>query len=428
MPSKSPTGNRSRKDGKRSTVRRNTVKKTKTRKKRDSSVSQAVGTLFRAAREAQRLSQDQVALLTSGKANPVSRTTISSIERGIHLPGAEVLVSLSRVLNVEPAEVFERIELETTQPVDLTGLSRQELFDQAEEYFWAGDFRRALGTYDVLLQQLVLDPPDDEAERVRLHARIEINRAVSLRRCCALSAARSAAERAISLAADMPGLQTEAYVILATVLYNTGRLPFAIDAADHAVRLAADEGPRAQGMAWIVKGDVLYMSERYEEARQAFLTARAFVRKARDHRHLIQIEGNLGSCLHELGRVTHARKGFARAVELARKYDMPAAEAFWLVELGSLALDNADFDKADSYGRAALRLAKPTAQLLTVFRAEWLLHLVVKAREPDSRDRHRLAHLRKLYPRLKEHGGVRAIKKFEEAYILPEDATGGRDE
>ncbi len=269
------TGNRKRADRKRSTARLNPVnKKAATGKTRDSSPSSAVGSLFRSAREAQGLSQEQVAVLTSGKASPVSRTTISSIERGVHLPGADVLVSLSRVLNVEPADVFEQIELEMTRPVDLTGLSRQDLFDQAEEFFWAGDFRRALASYDAMLHQLVLDPPGEEAERARLHVRIEINRAVALRRCCALSAARAAAERAISLATQMPGLQAEAYVVLATVLYNAGRLPFAIDAADHAIRLSATEGPRAQALALIVRGDVLYMSERSEEARQGFLDAR----------------------------------------------------------------------------------------------------------------------------------------------------------
>ncbi|MCP3978772.1 MAG: helix-turn-helix domain-containing protein [bacterium] len=428
MTRKSTTGRRRAVDRKQSSRKRNPVKKQKrVHQSVSPDVSRAIGSLFRAAREAQQLSQDQVAAMTSGKRSPVSRTTVSSVERGVHLPGADVLVSLARVLNVEPVEVFERIELEMTQPVDLTGRTRENLFSEAEEFFWAGDYRRALATYDALLQHLVLDPPADERERARLHARIEINRATALHRCCALSASRAAAERAISIATDFPHLQAEAYVVLCGVLYRAGLLPFASDAADHAVRLSENESPKTQGWAWIVKGDVLYMTQHFEEATQAFTKARGFVKKARDEKHLIQVEGNLGACWLELRKRGQARKAFTKAVELARKHTMPAAEAFWLVELGLMSLDDGQLDKADSYGEAALRIAKPTAQLLTIFRAEWLRHRVVMARSPKSADARRMAYLRKLYPQIKEHRGLRVVQEYEKA-VVDRGGQGGPDE
>lgn len=421
----SKTESRRRVAGKQSKARRDPVEeKTRQRRTQSSPLSKTVGALFRSAREAQHLSQEQVASLAGDGPGELSRTTISSIERGVNLPGLEVLLSLSRVLNIEPTEVLERVNLHMTQPVNLTGVTRDELFCRAEEFFWAGDYRKALATYDAMVEQLILDPPASSEERARLYARIEVNRAAALRRCCALSAARAAAERAVSLSDGMPALQAEAYVVLATLLVQTGRLHFAQDAAEHAVRLSEESA--SHGLAWIVKGEALFASERFKEARDAFLEARKLVRKARDHKHMINVEGNLGASLIGLGQGKQARARFAKAVELARKYSVPAAEAFWLVELGRCALEESELEKADSYAIAALRIAKPADQVLTIFRAEWLRHLIVRRRNPKAPDRNRLFFLRKLYGRVKEHRGLAVIKEYEEAIIAPATNPDGR--
>jgi DNA-binding XRE family transcriptional regulator len=77
----------------------------------DGDVARTVGRNFRTAREEQRLSQEQVAALSSGHSGGVSRTLISAIERGRNLPGIEALVSVPRVLNIEPREILERVDL-----------------------------------------------------------------------------------------------------------------------------------------------------------------------------------------------------------------------------------------------------------------------------------------------------------------------------
>lgn len=376
----------------------------------------AVGSLFRWAREAQRLSQDQVAELTEGRRGQVSRTMVSAIECGQCLPGLETFVALSCALHVNPMEVLERVDLAAKLPLDITELPPEELRSRAEDYFWAGDYRSALAAYDAMRDQLLLDPPQQHAELSRRHARIEINRAAALRRCCALSAARTAAERAIALADGIPELQAEAYVVLATVLVQSGLLPFAQDAAEHAVRLSI--GQPAHGLAWIVKGETFFALRRFEDARAAFSLARKLVRQARDRKHAINVEGNLGASLLGLGRRALARQRFARAVRLAKEHDVPAAEAFWLVELGRVLLEEGKLEEAEAHARAALRIAKPADQALTIFRAEWLRHLVSRARG-SAGDRHRLAYLRKLYVRVREHRGLSVIREYEAAMIEP---------
>jgi tetratricopeptide (TPR) repeat protein len=121
----------------------------------------------------------------------------------------------------------------------------------------------------------------------------------------------------------------------------------------------------------------------------------------------------------DLGRLKEARARFLAAIKLARKHEEPTSEAFWLVELGVVALAEGRLDDAECYGQAASRIAKSRKRLLTVFRAEWLLHLVLRRQDPAAPDRHRLTYLKKLWARLKNHRGLGPIREFERAVIDP---------
>ena len=70
---------------------------------------------------------------------------------------------------------------------------------------------------------------------------------------------------------------------------------------------------------------------------------------------------------------------------------------------------------AEGSAQAALRVAKPREHHLTVFRAEWLRHLVARRRDPSRTDRHRLAYLRKLFLHLDQHEGISEIQDFKKA-------------
>lgn len=418
MAGKSPTEDSRQPDAIASKHRRSFVGSGRTRVGGQPNLPKAIGAMFRSAREVQHLSQDQLADLTDGApGGPVSRTTISSIERGRSMPGVDTLLSLTSVLYIEPMEVLERINLATKVPVDLTGFSLEDLSRKAEEHFWAGDYRMALATYDAMFERFALDPPKDLAERARVHARIEINRAVAMRRCGALNAARSAAERAIERTEAIPTLRAEAYMVLASALGQMGSFALAEDATERAVQLAAAGDAILQGRAWNQKGSVLHRARKFKEARDALLTARQMLAKTRDYYHRIRIEGNIGECLMDLGQTKQARTRFTRAIELARKYGDPACEASWLVELGRLALQSEQLDEAGQCALAALRIAKPAEQLLTIFRAEWLQHLIARACNPKEPDRRRLGFLRKLYVRLKEHQGLDVIREFKEQVL-----------
>jgi transcriptional regulator with XRE-family HTH domain len=388
--------------------------------------AERIGQFLRRTREAQNLSQDQLAALTDGRPGRVSRATISAVERGRHLPGLDVLLTLSQVLHISPNEVLERLELARVADVDTAELSLDELERKASERFWAGDHRHAVACYDAMLRKLEQDDAQtDPGELTSRIARTELRRGAALRRCGATVAARGAVERAISLADGIPQIQAEAYVVLVALLDKLGCGPLARDAADRAVELAdLSEDPRVKGWARIEKGVVLMSCGRYDEARRAYVQARTWVRKANDKRHEIHVEGNIAGCLKELGRRKQARGRYLKAVALSRRYGVPSLEAVWFVELGRLALDEGELDEAETCALAALKIAKPAEHLLTCFRAEWLHHQVQLRCRPEDPDRHRVAYLRRLYARLEDHRGIAEIQEFKKAYCNPPSHRG----
>jgi len=342
----------------------------------------------------------------------LSRAAISAIERGQNFPGMEAMLALSNVLFVDPKELVERAMLSTVVPVDITGIPFEELDKQASQYFWAGDFRQALAIYDAMLEKIALESDDDSEDAARRLAVLEVRRSTALKRAGALLSAIATAERAISLSVQYPEVQAEAYVVLAGLQCQRGHLPLASDAAERAVELSNDSGSRTKGWAWMAKARVDYLSGNHEEARKAFFEARKQAELAGDEHHLTHIDGDIGMCWMAQGQIGEARRWISYAVESARRRNQPALEASWLVELGKIALRRGIFDEADGYARAALVIAEPREHYLTIFRAEWLRHLVVEQTKPSNADRRRLARLRKLFMQLDQHEGIEEIQEF----------------
>jgi tetratricopeptide (TPR) repeat protein len=387
---------------------------------------QAIGSFLRAARETQKLTQEQVASMTRGTPWRLSRAAISAIERGQNFPGMEAMLALSNVLFVDPKQLVERARLSTTVPVDVTGLDYDELDKRATACFWEGDFRQALAVYDAMLEMIALgDEGSTDETRARIAA-LEVRRATALKRAGALLSAIATAERAISLSVSTPRTQAEAYIVLADLQCQRGHLPLATDAAGRAIELARAVDSRTLGWAWMVLAHTRFLEGKFEQAREDFLEARRFARDADDKLHMTHIEGDIGMCYLALGEVDDARKWVRRAVELAQRQGQPTLEASWLVELGKIAFRHGSTEEAENYAAAALQIAKPHEQYLTIFRAEWLRHRLVKAEDPSASDRHRLAYLRKLYQQLDQHEGIEEVQEFRKSALRQLEAETGR--
>ena len=351
----------------------------------------------------------------------ISRAAVSAIERGQNFPGMEAMLALSNVLFVDPKELVERARISTSVPVDVTDVGADELEARAARHFWAGRFREALAVYDALAERYALEEQPDP----RRMAILEVRRATALKRSGALISAIGRAENAITLSAPFPDVQCEAYVALADLQCQRGLLPLASDAAARAIELAEAHGSeQARMWAWMVKAHVQFLAGQFARARESWVEARRRATAIGDDTHLSHIEGDIGLTYMESDEPQEARRWIRRALERARRRGLPALEASWLVVLGRLALLAGDPDEADACAVSALRIARPRDNHITVFRAEWLRHRVVRRKYPSRSDGRRLARLRKLFLRLDQHEGVPEIREFK-ATLLTADAHEG---
>ena len=376
----------------------------------------SVGNFLRSTRESLRLTQSQVAEKTRESPWQLSRAAVSAIERGQNFPGLEAMLALSNVLHIDPKELIERARLTAVVPVDITGLSDKELEDRASQYFWAGDFRQALSVYDAMVHKLALEAPE-RTEVVRQLATLEVRRATTLKRIGALISAIASVERAISLSTRLPAIQAEAYVVLADLQAQRGHLPLAQDAAARSVELCKRANPKRLAWAYMVQGKASYLADDFGAAKRAFLEAREQAATHDDQQHMSHIAGNIGNCCVALGDIGEAWEWIERAVEFARRFKQPALEASWLVELGRIAMVQDRRSKADNLAQAALKIARPSGQSLTVFRAEWLRHRVAGLERTKSSDRERVRLLRELFQQLDEHEGVDEILEFKQTIL-----------
>lgn len=245
-------------------------------------------------REAQRLTQDEVAALSATGPWPISRGEISSIERGRHIPSLTSLIALSRVLGFDAREALERVEAEPPFAPELGPLPMHALSARADERSAAGDFRGALAYLGEMQARAQLDPLADERVRSQRRAEIELRSARERLRAGAILAARTSAEHAINLAVDSPGLQSDGYRALTDALVDLENHQMAIDAADRAVGLAEGLDERSFFRALMAKGRALRKAGRYDRARSAYLEARKRPGAARQDEATGLVEAQIG--------------------------------------------------------------------------------------------------------------------------------------
>ena len=373
----------------------------------------SVGSFLRATRESLRMTQAEVAEATRQSPWQLSRAAVSAIERGQNFPGLEAMLALSNVLHIDPKELIERARLTAVVPVDITGLSDEQLDKRASDFFWAGDFRQALSVYDAMVHKLTLSEPDEALSKL---ATLEVRRATTLKRVGALISAIACVERAISLSSALPAIQAEAYVVLADLQAQRGHLPLAKDAAARAIDLAAGAAPARLAWAHMVRGKTQYLDHEFAEAKQSFLAAREQAEAHGDGQHQSHIAGNIGNCCLAMEDTEGAQRWIEQALQLARQNRQPALEASWLVELGKLAILRGEAAHADELAQEALQIARPRDNQLTEFRAEWLRHRVALTRSQKA-DAARQARLAELFRQLGEHEGIDEIVEYKESAL-----------
>ncbi len=363
-------------------------------------------------RESLGLTQEQMAASTRSRPWPISRTTIGSIEKGQTSPHMVSIVAMTEALRIDPMEVLDRLKLAVAPPPGTDKATYEELDRQWRPLFHAGHFQETLAVLD---RMAALIPGQPDSNEVAFHrAQLELRRATTLKRLGALTAARGSAERAIALSGDHADLHADSMTALADIHLLLGNIHVGVHTASAAVELSQDRNTGVACRALLVKGRAHWERREYEQARQAFLSARELAVQSKEQQHQIHCEGNIGSCLAKLGHMKHAEAQVSKAVELARTHRKHEKEALWLVELGRILSALNKQEEAFSYSEMALRIAQKGKFWGIAFRAVMLQHRLVRVHDPANPDRNRLHYLKKLYSWMEEHTIDEDVAEFLE--------------
>lgn len=297
----------------------------------------------------------------------------------------------------------------------LRSLSIEELDRRGNTRFWQGDFAGAEQAYAALLARLEHAGRPDDAGDERLQAEMEIRRATALRRAGALKEARAAAEHALAVAPGSRVVHAAGHALLGELHLLLGNRPLASIAADKAVELCDGLEERVRAWALCARGRNLWAAKSFDEARQAFALAGEYAVRGGDEPNAVQIAGNEGMCLLELGLLPQARAAVHAAAERAARLGHPSTEATWIVGLARIALAEGETEEAARLAERALEIARPLGLELTVFRAQWLLQYLFTLAHPGETDRVRLAALRRMRPALADYDGDREVLDLREA-------------
>jgi len=289
--------------------------------------------------------------------------------------------------------------------------------------FWNGQYRAATIVYAAMAEAVENETSLEPAERRRARAQIEVSRAICLRKCGDLRAAEEVLRRALHLASADDYAQTEALVVLSSIHSDEALISLAKAESEQAVCMAQAEGSdRLLAFAWTAKASCLFHSARLDEAAELYTRAIESATRTGDNNLQSNIQGNLGTCLLDLGHPSAALRRYASAVDLARKHGDRAGEAIWQIEFGRTALLLDEPDEAERRAAAALRIARANDNPFTVFCGVWLQYRIAQRRTPHKPDRQRIAHLKRLYARVAYRRSADVVREFRREILGIADA------
>jgi transcriptional regulator with XRE-family HTH domain len=290
----------------------------------------------------------------------LTRTTISSIESGRHMPRFDSVVAMCRVYDESPETMAEALLL--ASPVD----------------------------------------PEDPTLAVRacddLGARAAIDRAEGLLRRAAIGSSEAAAKEASRRTGDDSDSLARVYGILAEIWWAQDFRSLALDAAHRSVELSATCGREIRARALVLRARLHLASSRPGEARRDALNARALTTAGGGSGLLADAERVVGLGLAHLNARGRARDWLARALVRSRRHGLGVHEAMLLLDLGGIALEENRARGAEAMAAGALRAPGAADSPIAAFRAAWLRARASLLAAPPRVPRHLLASLSRRYP------------------------------
>ncbi len=286
------------------------------------------GTYLRQIREDRSLTLDQIEESALAYRVQISKAYLSRCENGITKPNLERLSVLSKIYSTDLGLLIERHEtekeLEQTPPIDLTGLSFDEIHAAGKEQVLHGQLKAAFMTFSAAHDLAVLEGGESAAVR-RAEARLALSYVLSEMERYEL-ACQEAGE--VMRMKEIPELSVNrALIQIATCHYRLRRLHLAqmlIEGLERRV----DSLPEKQ------VADVFHLSAvlatefgRHRDAIQKARKAASLYRSRRYHPGEARSLEIAGASYLSLGELERAVDYCERGLKIARRYEYRRLQA-----------------------------------------------------------------------------------------------------
>lgn len=314
------------------------------------------GRYLKSVREARRLTLVDVARLTAGESEPISRSLLSRVENGKASVSALKLLALARTYRVSVGLLAERLEVD----VDESALTREsvetwdteKLLERAAQAGEAGQVHRALVLYEMAEAREAAGASDASA---RARARLGVCRA--LYAAGKLRLARDQVEEVLADEMEAPERAWALY-FLAKIALDLDQTLLA-EAAERALRNTTPPRPdEIEACLPYFEAELLSRGERWPEAVEAWIRALDAARRYAQPAAEARAQLRLAASERARARITQSAEWCARSIATAETHGLSQLKVQALLEEGRIHLARRRKDLARQSWSRAKRLAR----------------------------------------------------------------------
>ena len=370
------------------------------------SCTKAFGRYLRTLRERRGLSLYDVCSLSQTFPDPVNKGYLSRVENGHQKLAFSKMIPLSRIYEVAPAVLVERMELDMeldgSESPDTQDISYAELTTAGRDALNQGFHLKAYGFLRDAVLRAAADPVGtlfrDRSEQV---ANSFMNVATAAR---TLGRFRFALHEYLVLDAARDFGASFHSVLLERISgchRHLGDLKRAENYADNAISEAISTGDKTfLGYVYGNRARIALEKSDHERAASLYEKAHRAFRDSGDRVACVQSLNNLSQCFFNMKRYRAARRAVETSEKISRENDYHRCLALSLILLGEINdVDGRSVSASKNY-REAVAIAKTLGDRTLRFKAEFALYQIAikKDNKPAARAIYRRLH--KLSPNI----------------------------
>ena len=358
----------------------------------------AFGRYVKRLRERRGLSLDDLHTRSQSFPETLMKGYMSRVENGRQKLAFAKMIPLSRILEVPPDVLVERmeldLELDKVGGPETEGLSYAELFAGMKAAMDAGDRWAAYGYSRDALVRAPVDPPLRQYESQD----DQYNSAVMNNASCAIGLARNRfALNELEFVASMPGKTAKDQILierLCSCYFRLNQVDRAMPLLDRAIAEQRDDGP-TPALGYLLSTKALFCNhlERHDEAVELFSEVYKCFPEDTHRTEAARARINLAGTFFFLRRFRAARQAlasFQKILEGDREHRLVALSH---ILYGDLDAAEGSGSKAEEHWKTAADLARKIGDEESRFRAEFR---VFKLAHEEKRDRTMRVGLKKL--------------------------------